>query len=351
MEGIEETIEGQEAKQHQENGGELSAEQLAKFSADYGAPAKSEEKKEPENKAATTEANTETDETDEEEAFVLFPEEKEEDGAGADADKDKDKQPSKRDYSKFKEVLELDEDIDSDDSLLEKIKGITSKAKAQELINTANERFVEDKEVQAWKSWLDADDDELVKQTFILGKGYTEEDAIEKVAELKDTDPKEYRAILNSTRNQLKALIGQKADKIRAEVEEAATTLKNISPKEVDTKVLKGASDSVSKISEFAGLKLGIGDKNREEHVKPVKSLIESGEILKRLKSDPDLLAKVAYFVHYEKQISGAVQNRFYPKKKFVDSLDNAPHSSGKAVPRATIKEIKTGEFDPKGFN
>lgn len=347
MEGIEEENAGQEAKQHQENGGELSAEQLAKFSADYGTPAKSEEK-EPEKKVATTEANPEKEETDEEEAFVLFPEEKEEDGAGA--DKDKEKQPSTRDYSKFKEVLELDEDIDSDDSLLEKIKGITSKAKAQELINTANERFTEDKEVQAWKSWLDADEDELIKQTLIISEGYLPEDAEKKVLELKDTDPPKYRAILNSTRNQLMSLIGQKADKIRAEVEEAATTLKNISPKEVDTKVLKGASDSVSKISEFAGLKLGIGDKNREEHIKPVKSLIESGEIFKKLKSDPDLLAKVSYFVHYEKQISGAVQNRFYPKKKFVDSLDNAPHSSGKAVPRATIKEIKTGEFKADGF-
>jgi len=113
MEGIEEENAGQEAKQHQENGGELSAEQLAKFSADYGTPAKSEEK-EPEK------------EVDEEEAFVLFPEEKEEDGAGA--DKDKEKQPSTRDYSKFKEVLELDEDIDSDDSLSDSIKKIVGKS-------------------------------------------------------------------------------------------------------------------------------------------------------------------------------------------------------------------------------
>ena len=345
MAEIEEEIAGQEAQQHQENGGELSAEQLAKFSADWGDSANKGDKQEPaeENQEG---ANTETDE----EEFVFFPEKKEEDKAGDSADKDKDKQTSPRDYSKFKEALELDEDIDSDDSLLEKIKGITSKAKAQELINTANERFVEDKEVQAWKSWLDADEDDLVKQTFILGKGYTEEDAIEKVAELKDTDPKEYRAILNSTRNQLKSLIVQKADKIRAEVEEAATTLKHISPKEVDTKVLKGASDSVSKISEFAGLKLGVSDKSREEHIKPVKSLIESGEILKKLKSDPDLLAEVAYYVHYKKQLSAAVQSRIYPKKKFIEGLDKAPHSSGKATPRASVKDVKTGDFNADGF-
>jgi len=346
MAEIEEENAGQEAQQHQENGGELSAEQLAKFSADYGTPAKSEEK-EPEKKVATTEANPETEEVDEEEAFVLFPEEKEEDGAGA--DKDKEKQPSTRDYSKFKEVLELDEDIDSDDSLFDSIKKIVGKSKAQDTIISANEKFSKDNEVKNWRSWLNADEDDLVKQIY-LGKGYTEDDAVEKVAELKDTDPKEYRAILNSAKTQLTSLINSKAEAIRAEVEEAATTLKNISPKEVDTKVLKGASDSVSKISEFAGLKLGIGDKNREDHIKPVKSLIESGEIFKKLKSDPDLLAKVSYFVHYEKQISGAVQNRFYPKKKFVDSLDNAPHSSGKAVPRATIKEIKTGEFKADGF-
>lgn len=254
-----------------------------------------------------------------------------------------------RDYSKFKEILEED-DINDDNVLLDKIKGLKAKERAQVIVSSANERFHKDEQVQNWISWLEADEDDLLEKVLILEDKYTEEDAIEKVLELKDTDPKEYRARINKTKDQLKGLLRLKADEIKAEVDEASKLLTSVNPNEVDIKVLKSASDKASKIEEFAGMKLGINDKNREEFLKPVKQLIESGSIIKELKSNPDLLAEVAYYLQYKEQIANAVKNRFYPKKKFVDGLENAPHSSGKAKPTARKSMIDTGEQDFRGF-
>lgn len=284
---------------------------------------------------------------DDEGGFTLFGKEEEEEDPEQVADKTKAKT---RDYSKFKEVLEDEDDINDDDSLLEKIKGLKSKERAQVIINTANERFEKDEQVQNWISWLQADEDELLEQTLIIEKGYSQEDAKEKVLEMKDTDPREYRALLNKTKGTLNALLNQKADTIKVEVEEAAKLLKNINPGEIDTKILKHASEQASKIEEFAGLKLGINEKNREEFLKPVRQRIESGSIIKDLKSKPDLLAKVAYFIEYEKQITSAIQSRFYPKKKFIEGLEKAPHSSGTAKPTARKSVIDTGNFNAEGW-
>lgn len=286
---------------------------------------------------------------DDEGGFTLFGKEEEE---SEDVSKDGTDSPKSktRDYSKFKEVLGEEDDINDDDALLEKIKGLKSKEKAQVIINTANERFEKDEQVQNWISWLQADEDELLEQTLILEKGYSQEDAKDKVLEMKDTDPREYRALLNKTKGTLNSLLNQKADAIKVEVEEAAKLLKNINPGEIDTKILKSASEQASKIEEFAGLKLGINEKNREEFLKPVRQLIESGAIIKDLKSKPDLLAKVAYFIQYEKQITSAIQSRFYPKKKFIEGLEKAPHSSGMAKPSARKSVINTGDFNPEGW-
>jgi hypothetical protein len=337
----EEKIEDQEVEQHQENGGEQNAQEtevLGDF-ANWDKP-KGETDSPADDKANQ---DQEVEDEDDDEEFTIFPKEKEEVKKKAETDKG---EPSKRDYSKFKEVLEDDEDISDDDTLLQKVKGIVGKAKAQEIINTANEKFATDEQVIAWRSWLEAEDDDLAENIFVHGKGYTEEDAKAKVLQLKDTDPMEYRAIVNQAKNQLRTLIGDKAQAIKDEVEQAAQTLKAINPKEVDTKVLKSASESTSKMSEFAGMNIGVTDKNREAFMKPVKSLIESGEIIKKIKSDPDLLAEVAYYVQYKEQIKTAVKARLASKKKFVDGLDKAPHSSGKATPRARAKDA-----DTKGFN
>jgi len=278
--------------------------------------------------------------------FTLFGEEEEADPSKATPSAD-----TKRDYSKFKEALGEDEDINDDNVLLDKIKGLKSKERAQIIVSTANERFHQDEQVQNWLSWLNTDEDELLERVLVIQDKYSEEDAKEKVLELKDTDPKEYRARINRTKESLKDLLSTKANEIKSEVEEASKLLKTVNPNEVDIKVLKSASDKASKIEEFAGLKLGINDKNREEFLKPVKQLIESGSIIKDLKTNPDLLAEVAFYLHNKKQITSAISNRFYPKSKYVEALDKAPHSSGKAKPAAARRSmVDTGSQDFSGF-
>ena len=287
---------------------------------------------------------------DEEGGFTLFGKEEEESEDVSEDGTDSPKAKT-RDYSKFKEVLGEEDDINDDDALLEKIKGLKSKEKAQVIINTANERFEKDEQVQNWISWLNTDEDELLERVLVIQDKYSEEDAKEKVLELKDTDPKEYRARINRTKESLKDLLSTKANEIKSEVEEASKLLKTVNPNEVDIKVLKSASDKASKIEEFAGLKLGINDKNREEFLKPVKQLIESGSIIKDLKTNPDLLAEVAFYLHNKKQITSAISNRFYPKSKYVEALDKAPHSSGKAKPAAARRSMAdTGSQDFSGF-
>lgn len=240
-----------------------------------------------------------------------------------------------RDYSKFKEFFDDEEDeIDSDEKLVERLKKLSGKAKAQEIINTANERFYNNDTVKSFIELLEQDNDDLLILAY-QNEGYTEDDAKDKVADLKDRDPREYRAKSTLIRKSLNEKINEIKTNIRKEVEEAAETLKSFSPKDVDTKVLKEAAKEVTKLQTFAGLNLGVSEKDREAFFKPIVAMIESGEILKQIRSNPQAVAEFAFYLKNKEQITKAIENRFYPKRKFVDGLDKAPHSGGMAKPLA----------------
>lgn len=255
-----------------------------------------------------------------------------------------------RDYSKFKELLGEDEDINDDDALLERVSKLKGKAKAQEIINTANERFHNDEQVKAWISWINVEDDDMLLEAVYVAENYTKEDAKAMIEDLKDENPAKYKAEINKIKNNLAGAIEGRKKEIEAEVQKAAETLKELSPKDIDSKFLAKAIESASKMTEFAGLKLGVEGKEKEKFLLPLKTAIESGEIIKKLKSDPDLHAEIAYYVTYKEQIKAALAKKTMTKKDYIDTLDKAPHSSGKAKPFANANAIDTGNFNPKGF-
>lgn len=307
-------------------------------------PIKEEDKTDSKEKDKTEENKTEEgSEENIDTEFTLFGENKEE---KAEAVKPK---TEGRDYSKFKELLEEDDDINDDDALLERVSKLKGKAKAQEIINTANERFQNDEQVKSWISWIEADDDVLLEAVYVA-ENYTKEDAKAMIADLKDENPAKYRAEVNKIKNNLAGAIENKKREIQSEVQEAAKTLKELSPKDIDSKFLAKAIESASKMTEFAGLKLGVEGKEKEKFLLPLKTAIESGELIKKLKSDPDLLAGFAFYATYKEQIKAALAKKTMTKKNFVDTLDKAPHSSGKAKPFANANAIDTGDFNPIGW-
>lgn len=297
--------------------------------------------KAPESKEVKEEVKEETNNSD----FTLFGEAKEEEKAEAVKTK-----TDGRDYSKFKELLEEEDDINDDDALLERVSKLKGKARAQEIINTANERFQNDEQVKSWASWINVEDDDILLEAVYVADNYTKEDAKAMIEDLKDENPAKYKAEINKIKNNLAGAIENKRKEIENEVQEAAKTLKEFSPKDIDSKFLAKAVESASKMTEFAGLKLGIDGKEKEKFLLPLKTAIESGELIKKLKSDPDLLAEFAYYATYKEQIKAALAKKTMTKKDFVDTLDKAPHSSGKAKPFANASAIDTGNFNPKGF-
>jgi len=301
--------------------------------------------KAPEKEEGKEEVKQEVKQDTNDSDFTLFGETKEEEKAEVVKAK-----TEGRDYSKFKELLGEEDDINDDDALLERVSKLKGKARAQEIINTANERFQNDEQVKAWASWINVEDDDILLEAVYVADNYTKEDAKAMIEDLKDENPAKYKAEINKIKNNLAGAIENKRKEIEAEVQEAAKTLKEFSPKDIDSKFLAKAVESASKMTEFAGLKLGIDGKEKEKFLLPLKTAIESGELIKKLKSDPDLLAEFAYYATYKEQIKAALAKKTMTKKDFVDTLDKAPHSSGKAKPFANANAIDTGNFNPKGF-
>lgn len=274
----------------------------------------------------------------------------------------KDKQTTgkkKIEASRFKEIDDdfgVDEDLELDEAtanILEKVLARTSdykkKGNEYKVIAESQDVIEKDDKIKAWSSLYQLDDEKLattVWENKYIRAGKTAEDAKSlaeaKIADMKEKTPAMIATIAEESRLDLQAAANDRISEIRKNISDTKKALSLSTT--TDPELVKKTVEALSKIENFAGLK--VGSKNpatKKDIMKPVEAKIKDGSFLKKLQENPELLAEVAYYDEYKEQITAAVKRRGTDRKKGGENLNKAPHSNGTESVRQEKKNSGAG--------
>lgn len=273
-------------------------------------------------------------------------------------------------YGKDK-FAEFDDDIFTDDEpieldektsrLLDKVldRGRDYKKKSNEYktVAEANKTISEDPNIKFWADLHDSDDDKVVlasEQAKYLKVGKSEDEALRlaqaDVEELKAESEKLFAKKAKDVRLELEGAIHARSQEIQSNISKTvkALSLSNAPDSELISKTI----DRLSKTDNFLGLK--IGGKNetaKKDFIKPVEAAIKDGSLLKRLQSDPDLLAEFGLYAQYKDKFTKAIDRRGQSKANPLEKLSKAPHSNGKpAIQTDIVPSADGGLKNPTSF-
>lgn len=270
---------------------------------------------------------------------------------------------------RFKEVdddlYSEEEDLDLDekthkllDKVLNRAKEYKTKTNEYKTIAEANQLINSDEHIKTWASVHDLDDEKLlleVEKAKYQKAGYGEDEAIkmatDDVTELKEESEKLFSKKAKDIRLELRTAIQGRSKEIQSQISQTAKalSLSNAPNPELIAKTI----EHLSKTDSFLGLKIGgKSETSKKDFIKPVAEAIKDGSLLKKLQSDPALLAEIGLMVQYKDKFKNAIEKRTPTKQKVKQELSKAPHSSGAAALISDIKEVAnaSGLKNPGGF-
>lgn len=317
------------------------------------APLLADPKVQPETKVVT-EPTKETPIEQEKDDFVYHVDDVEE-GAGTAANGET--KPAAFDRKRWKE---LDDDIDTENFDEEKVfsRAAAYKDKANKalILAEANEVFEKHEGIKFIKQHLSMSDEDLVLASDVAELkrvGYTQEQATEKastrLAKLREKYPDAIEEKAEDIRMGLKGAEAETRRTLQSQIEQSRKALSlSEAP---NPELLNKSIEFLGNTDTFLGLKFGSkSEQGLKDFRKPVEEGIKDGSILKKLQNDPELLAKAALFVHYEKDWTKAISKRVEnAKTKVMKTLPDAPYSAGKrAVTPATTELDSDGRAQLK---
>lgn len=253
-------------------------------------------------------------------------------------------------------IKEIEEDIEDDDALVERFGSYKQKVRDLELLAAGRDFVEKDETVQAFSTWSKQSDDKLFiadEATRYKRAGYSDEEAHEKATKryqtLMKTDPDSVEEKVVDIRARLSDAINSRKKDLLKDLEE--TSKKYNFAEVLKPSVLSKVEDSMSKTTEFLGMKLAEDKTERKKLHSEAADYVKAGELTKAL-SDPDTLAEVALFLKYKKQWTAAIQNRTNGKSKILGKLPNTPPSGGggQRVNPSAAAGGKKADFNPSGF-
>lgn len=308
------------------------------------------------SKATTTATPTQTQTSDEQEFDINL-------------DEPLEMTPSEKrkfEKAKLKELdddLDIEEDLDLDEKthgLLDKVfsraKEYKTKANEYKTVAEANQLIGNDDLIKTWADHVNLDNDQLIRAVEMAKyqkAGFNQEEAAAKAAEsveeLKLESERLFNRRADDIRLELRAAIKERATEIQSNISKTAKALSLSNAP--DPNLLSKATEKLSKVDNFLGLKIGgKSEQSKKDFIKPVEAAIKDGSLLKKLQSDPELLAEIGLYVQYKDKFKTAVEKRTPTKKQVLESLSRAPHSAGiKPVTKETVSK-EGGLKDPGSF-
>lgn len=278
--------------------------------------------------------------------------------------------PSDRIKFEKSRLKELDDDLDIDEDFLDldakthalldktfnRAKEYKAKANEYKTVAEANQVVGNDELIKTWVDHVNLENDALIRSVEIAKyqrAGYSPEEAAvkaqEAVEELQLESEKLFNRKADDIRLDLKSAIKERASEIQSNISKTAKALSLSNAP--DPNLISQATETLSKSDNFLGLKFGgKSEQSKKDFLKPVEAAIKDGSLLKKIQSDPALLAKIGLFVQYEDKFKTAIDRRTPSKKAILESLSKAPHSNGVAPVTREVVSKEGGLKKPGSF-
>jgi hypothetical protein len=272
-------------------------------------------------------------------------------GEGDDKKKDKGAAPTKTvsDYSRYRELLEGDEDLD-EEKVYTKVQSLKNERDNLRILAQGREAIEQDKDIKTYRNLLTASNENLAFLTLV--QDYIDSDVPEAQAKQKATaDMEKIKAkeggddeiekIAMGTKKILKANIKEGEAAILEKIKNAQ---KSVDLRPSDNKVTEKSKSEVATLDSFIGFKLP--KDHKAKIVKAAQDYIGSEQERKDL-NDPKIRGKIAMFLANEKQWQKNVEARSRGTKAELIKRAIAQPKIGKG--KAAVKPVVRGEGQGSG--